>query len=123
MVAPPLLSELLRELADSGAIYQDAATGRWTANSDDGTLALPPSVRTVIGTRVSRLGDEAAKVLSTAAVIGREFDLDLLVEATGADDDDVIEILERAHRAALVSETPGVAGRYSFSHALIQHTL
>ena len=80
-------------------------------------------MRTVIGTRVSRLGEEATKVLSTAAVIGRDFDLDLLVESTGADDDDVIEILDRAHRVALVSEIPGIAGRYSFSHALIQHTL
>jgi len=120
---PFFVSELLRELAESGAIYQDAATGRWAAASDDGVLALPPSVRTIIGTRVSRLGEEATKVLSTAAVIGRDFDLDLLVEATGVDEDQVIDLLDEAHHAALVSEIPGIAGRYSFSHALIQHTL
>jgi class 3 adenylate cyclase/tetratricopeptide (TPR) repeat protein len=120
---PFFVSELLRELSESGAIIQDAATGRWTAASDDGTLALPPSVRTVIGTRVSRLGEEATKTLSAAAVIGRDFDLDLLAETTKVDEDALIDLMEEAQRAALVVEVKGAPGRYSFSHALVQHTL
>ena len=53
--------------------------GAGPQRDDDGVTRPSPSVRTVIGTRVSRLGEEATKVLSTAAVIGRDFDLDLLV--------------------------------------------
>ena len=63
-------------------IYQDASTGRWTADDTEGQLALPHSVRAVIGSRLARLGDEATKVLSTASVIGRDFDLDLSAATT-----------------------------------------
>jgi class 3 adenylate cyclase/tetratricopeptide (TPR) repeat protein len=119
---PFFVAEVLRNLSESGAIYQDV-TGRWTTNDTEGHLALPHSVRTVIGTRVSRLGEEAAKVLSTASVIGRDFELDLLAETTKADEDELIDLLEEAQRAAVVQEFPGAPGRYSFSHALIQHTL
>ena len=119
---PFFVAEVLRSLSESGAIIQDA-TGRWTASDDEDRMALPHSVRTVIGTRVSRLGEEATRILSTASVIGREFDLDLLAEAAGADEDELIDLLERAKMAAVVLEVPGSPGRYSFSHALIQHTL
>ena len=47
-------------------------------------MALPDSVREVIGARVGRLGPDAERVLSTAAVIGRDFDLDVLARATGS---------------------------------------
>ncbi|MGD0638944.1 MAG: AAA family ATPase, partial [Nitrososphaerales archaeon] len=120
---PFFVAEVLRNLSESGDIYQDAATGRWTAKEADGELALPHSVRTVIGTRVSRLGEGATKVLSTASVIGRDFDLDLLAETTKVGEDELIDLLEEAQHAAVVNELPDSPGRYSFSHALIQHTL
>ena len=53
---PFFVAEVLRELSESGAIVQDDA-GRWVApESENGILALPQSVRAVIGTRVNRLG-------------------------------------------------------------------
>ena len=120
---PLFVAEVLRSLSESGAIYQDPATGRWTAADSNGHLALPHSVRAVIGTRVSRLGDEATRVLSTASVIGRDFDLELLAETAAMDEEDLIDLLEQAQHAALVNELADSPGRYSFSHALIQHTL
>jgi len=51
----PLLSEVLRHLAETGAIYQDEA-GQWTTAESLGSLALPDSVREVVGGRVARLG-------------------------------------------------------------------
>jgi len=119
---PFFVAEVLRHLSESGAIVQDA-TGRWTTTDTEGRLALPHSVRAVIGTRVSRLGEEATKILSTASVIGRDFDLDLLAETTALDEDELIDLLEQAQMAAVAQEVPGSPGRYSFSHALIQHTL
>ena len=87
------------------------------------TTVLPDSVREVVGGRVVRLGKEAERVLALAAVIGREFDLDLLAQAAGASEDDVLDILDGAAGAALVSEFPDTPGRFQFTHALIQHTL
>ena len=62
---------------DTGAIHQNRA-GRWVATGTLDRSALPESVREVIGGRIVRLGPEAERVLSTAAVIGRDFDLDVL---------------------------------------------
>jgi hypothetical protein len=119
---PFFVSEMLRHLSETGAIYRDA-TGRWAAAGALDQMALPESVRVVIGARVGRLGRGAARVLSVAAVIGRDFDLDLLALATGTSEDELLDVLDAAAAVALVREPPGLAGRYSFAHALIQHTL
>ena len=66
---------------------------------------------------------ETERVLSLAAVIGRDFDLDLLARTANATEDEVLDILEAATAAALVRELTDAPGRYNFAHALIQHTL
>jgi class 3 adenylate cyclase/tetratricopeptide (TPR) repeat protein len=119
---PFFVSEVLRHLAETGAIYQDAS-GRWVSDTTVDQVALPDSVREVIGARVLRLGPDAGRVLSTAAVIGRDFDLDVLARATNMSDDDLLDVLDAAATVALVREMSDAAGRYSFAHALIQHTL
>ena len=119
---PFFVSQVLRHLSETGAIYQDA-TGRWVTEDSLEKLALPDSVRMVIGARVGRLGQDAGKVLSLAAVIGRDFDLDLLARAAKATEDEVLDILEAATAASLVRELADTPGHYSFAHALIQHTL
>jgi class 3 adenylate cyclase len=118
---PFFVSELLRHLSETGAIYRDT-TGRWAAESAVEQLALPDSVRVVIGARVGRLGKDAGRALSMASVIGRDFDLDLLALATKTSEDDLLDILDAAASVALVREVADT-GRYSFAHALIQHTL
>ncbi len=119
---PFFLSEVLRYLAETGAIYQDQA-GQWMTAESLGPLALPDSVREVVGGRVARLGDRAERSLSIAAVIGRRFDFDLLTKATRFPEDEVLEILEAATAAALVREVAGPPGHYTFAHALIRHTI
>jgi len=119
---PFFVSEMLRHLSETGAIYRDA-TGRWTVVAALEQIALPDSVRVVIGARVGRLGKDAGRVLSVAAVIGRDFDLDLLALATGTSEDELLDVLDAAAAVALVRELTGLAGRYNFAHALIQHTL
>ena len=77
----------------------------------------------MIGARVGRLGQDAERVLSVAAVIGRDFDLDVLARATKTSEDDLLDILDARPRVALVRELARRSGRYNFAHALIQHTL
>ena len=119
---PFFVSELLRHLSETGAIHRDA-TGRWVAEDSLDQTALPDSVREVIGARVGRLGSNAGRVLSMAAVIGRDFDLDVLARATETTEDEVLDILDAATRVALVHEVANAPGRYNFGHALFQHTL
>jgi hypothetical protein len=118
---PFFVSEVLRHLSETGAIYQDIG-GRWVAEDSFEQIALPDSVREVIGGRVVRLGEDAERVLSMAAVIGRDFDLDVLARATKTTEDVLLDILDAAAAVALVREVVDT-GRYNFAHALIQHTL
>lgn len=118
---PFFLGEVLRYLSETGAIYQDAA-GQWM-QADSLIPALPDSVREVVGGRVARLGDRAERSLSFAAVIGRNFDIDLLTRVTRFTEDELLEILHAASTAALVREVAGPPGHYAFAHALIRHTI
>ena len=120
---PFFVGEMLRHLSETGAIYQDGRTGRWTAAADFEEMAMPDSVRLVIGARVARLGEVVSQVLPLAAVIGREFDFDLLARVTERSEDELLDVLDAAAAASLVREVANAPGRYCFSHALIQHTL
>ncbi len=118
---PFYLTEMLRHLLETGVITE-APDGRCTAG-DITAAGLPDSIREVVRARLSRLGIDAIRSLSTAAVIGQEFDLDLLASTTGLEDDDLLDVLESAVRAALISQLPNQAGRFRFAHSLVQHTL
>jgi len=119
---PFFVSEVLRHLSETGAIYQDA-TGRWVAVASLDSTTLPESVRVVVGSRVGRLGREAQQVLSQAAVIGQDFDLDVLCRSTGTSEDDLLDALDAAAAVALVREKADAPGHYRFAHALIRRTL
>ncbi len=114
--------ELLRHLTESGAIVQDDG-GRWRLVGEVDDLGLPQSVREVIGRRVERLGSDARTALSAAAVIGRDFDLDLLVAVADLPEARLLDLLDEAVVASLLQESAERAGRFTFTHALVEHTL
>jgi class 3 adenylate cyclase len=119
---PFFAGEVLRHLTESGAIVQEQG-GRWRLVGNIAELGLPQSVREVIGRRVERLGPDARTALSAAAVIGRDFDFDLLSEVVELSEDRLLDLLEQGVAASLLTESPERAGRFTFSHALVEHTL
>jgi class 3 adenylate cyclase len=119
---PFFAGELLRHLAESGATVQKGG-GRWQLVGDVTELGLPQSVREVVGRRVERLGADARTALSAAAVVGRDFDLDLLVAVVEFDEARLLDLLEQAVAASLLQEISERAGRFTFTHALVEHTL
>jgi len=119
---PFYTAELLRHLLESGAVYRQEG-GAWTVRGPLSELGLPASVREVVGRRVERLGEETRKALSTAAVIGRDFDVDLLLGVSDHSEDALLALLEEAVGASVLTESASVPGRFSFAHALINHTL
>jgi hypothetical protein len=116
---PFFVSEVLRHLAESGAIVQ--AGGRWSATSSPEERLLPEGIREVVGRRVNMLGEQTQQALSAAAVIGAEFGLAVLAAVSGRSDDELIDALESALAARLIVEA-GV-DRYRFAHALVRQTL
>lgn len=119
---PFFAGELLRHLTESGAIAQDDG-GRWQLVGGVEDMGLPQSVREVIGRRVERLGSDARTALSAAAVIGRDFDLDLLVAVAELPEARLLDLLDEAVAASLLQEDSERAGRFTFTHALVEHTL
>ena len=119
---PFYLVEMMSHLWETGVITE-SLDGRCSAPADFTALSLPAGIRDVLRARVSMLGSDVSRVLSEAAVIGQEFELDVLAHTTGLDRDRLLDLLEVAGRTALVDEAPDQPGRFRFAHALVQHTL
>lgn len=119
---PFFVGEVLRSLVESGRLLFDPSTERWTIDRST-PLGLPPSVRDVIGRRVDRLGSDAAEVLTLAAVIGRSFELELLMRLIDLTESELLDRLEAAVAASLLHESTERVGRFRFVHALINQTL
>jgi predicted ATPase len=66
-------------------------------------------VREVIGRRLGRLSEATSRVLGLAAVIGRQFDVALLATIAETSEDAVLDALEEATAAALVTEVRAAA--------------
>ncbi|MBB2911136.1 DNA-binding SARP family transcriptional activator [Streptosporangium becharense] len=95
------------------------------AVSDRATAAevisgVPSGVRDVLRRRIARLPGPAQQILLQAAVIGRDVDVDVLVDVSG-DEDAVVDAVEAALLAGLVTE-PG-PGMLRFDHDLVRDTL
>jgi class 3 adenylate cyclase len=119
---PFFVGEMLRHLSESGALAQ-TADGRWVLRQRLDELGMPQSVREVVHRRVERLGEGCRRALATAAVIGRDFDVELLLRVVPDDPEQLIDVLEAAAQASLLQERPERAGWFSFAHNLINHTL
>jgi class 3 adenylate cyclase/tetratricopeptide (TPR) repeat protein len=118
---PFFVEEVLAHLAESGALQQENDEWRLTRPLDQ--LGVPEGVREVVGRRLSRLGAAANRALSVGAVVGREFDLDVVAHVAGLSADELLDILDNCVAVRIVVEAPGVPGRFGFSHALIRQTL
>jgi DNA-binding SARP family transcriptional activator len=82
---------------------------------------IPTIVADVIRRRAQRLPLDSQAALAVAAVIGREFSLDVLQVATGLDEERAFEAMEAALMTRTVVETG--EGRYCFAHSLVNDTL
>ena len=86
-------------------------------------IQIPQGVREVVGRRLSHMSEQCNRLLTIASVIGREFSLDTLEALRELSEVRVLDAVEEAVAARLISEVPRVVGSYSFSHALIRETL
>ena len=116
---PFFVGEIVRNLVESGALV--VRDGRWTSDLTLADVGLPEGVREVVGRRISRLDDDTQRALSVAAVIGAEFDVRVLADVVGIDEDDALDQLDRARATGLVNEVG--LDRYRFGHTLVRTTL
>jgi DNA-binding CsgD family transcriptional regulator len=121
---PLFVRELLRFLLSEHLLEErDGALRR--VGDESLTGRMPEGLRDVVGKRLSRLSSTTNQVLRVASVIGREFQLEVLLRVHPRTEDELESALEEAVVAALVEERSvvGATVTYRFSHAFFQQTL
>ena len=110
------VEEMVRDLVDRGVLV--GSRGSYRREGDADQIAVPPTVHSVVAARIDRLPSQAKSVLNAAAVIGSNFDLDvmqaLLPDADRADLADLVSV-------ELIDQIEFVPhDRYCFRHALVR---
>ena len=85
---------------------------------------MAAGLRDVVDLRMSHLSTKAHQALSIAAVVGRDFRLDVLQRVTGWPAEELFSALEEAHERAII-ETYAMVGTvgFRFAHAVFSETL
>ena len=78
---------------------------------------LPPTVQSVLATRLAQLSPQTREVAHVAAVIGRAFSFPALVRASGQEEDSVVRGLDELWQRRIVREQSAATPEsYDFSH-------
>jgi tetratricopeptide (TPR) repeat protein len=113
---PFFVNEVVRLLVVEGQLDRSRV-------SPTSGVRIPESVREVIGRRLDQLSEECNRILTLASVIGRIFSIELLDPMSDISTDELLELLDEAVAARVITELPETIGRYTFVHALIRETL
>ncbi len=92
------------------------------AMREDGTTrpSLPENLQETVRHRVRRLGRDAERLLSAAALVGLRFPFEIARRAAGLDPEAALDALELGVDARIVEES---AGEYRFRHALTRQAM
>jgi DNA-binding SARP family transcriptional activator len=84
---------------------------------------IPTGLRDAMRTRLARLSEGCRGVLVHASVIGPEFDIPLLAHVARREPAELLDPLDEAVAAGVVSDVPDALGRFRFAHALMRESL
>ena len=118
---PLFIAQLLRALAESGSIWHNGTRWEWSPVSE---LRLPASRNELIAQRLGRFSSSTQAILVTAAIVGREFDVGLLVAAAAGSEPVVKLAISEATIAGLLRPTfERKHGAFAFAHDEIADVL
>jgi DNA-binding SARP family transcriptional activator len=92
---------------------------RWLPRRTD-DQAVPAGIVDVVRRRLAQLAPDVVDVLTTAAVIGATFDLDVLAGAADMDRDALFDFVDIATVHRVVEPEPQRPNRYQFSHDVVR---
>jgi adenylate cyclase len=114
---PFFVVELFRHLKDEGRLFD--TRNEWKRDLDLDDVELPDTVRVVLERRITRVSSDTQNLLRAAAVLGPQFEPDLLEEVADVKSAAVTAALNEAERARIVT---GPSGRrditWRFAHQL-----
>jgi tetratricopeptide (TPR) repeat protein len=115
------VGQLMRHLFETGVLVR--RDGRWELERALADVGVPDGVREVISQRLARLPDGTRRALEAAAVLGDQFEVAVLTAALGDSELAVLQALDPAISARLVTEAATARADYRFVHALVRATL
>ncbi|HLF28278.1 MAG TPA: adenylate/guanylate cyclase domain-containing protein [Anaerolineae bacterium] len=115
---PFFVEEVIRSLLDAQMVVR--SNGHWRATREIENIALPDTLVGVITARLDRLDEASKQVAQTAAVIGREFQVDVLKDVYEANRavDPALGDLQR--RELIRQDSRTALPAYLFKHVLTQ---
>ncbi|MGE3590423.1 MAG: adenylate/guanylate cyclase domain-containing protein [Ilumatobacteraceae bacterium] len=119
---PLFVRELVLMLVDDGVLARDG--DRWRLTIDADAIEVPPTILSLLASRVERLPDDERQLVELASVVGSEFDRGTLIAIAPADLAGRLGgVIDRLRRKDLVEPTGQWAGDhpvYRFHHVLIR---
>lgn len=116
--APQLIDEVHRRTGGNPFFVEQTAR-LWHSGSPVSTI--PPGVREAVRQRLALLPEPVVSLLTSAALLGREFRRQVLAVVHGSPAPHVDRLLEPAVVARVVVPRP--SGQYAFAHDLLRETL
>jgi predicted ATPase len=114
---PYIVSELVREAREQHILQSD---GTLNLSALPAGPVVPPSVYSLIQSRLARLSDAARRVLDAGVAAGREFEFDVVAHAAGLSEDAALDALDELRAYGLVAERREATAQrlYTFDHTL-----
>jgi predicted ATPase len=113
---PLFIEEIYLSLVEDGTL---ARKGDVKLVKPVASLRIPPTVQGILASRIDRLPVDEKDLLQTAAVIGTEFQRDLIHALSGRSDVDLDCMLNDLQLAEFIYEQPALGTmEYTFKHAL-----
>ncbi len=118
---PFFLSQLVSALLEQGSLWHTGQRWEWSPVSE---LRLPSGVAGLIAQRLSRFSASSQTILTTAAILGRDFDVRLVVDAGAGSEPAVRLAMSEALGAGLIRpRSDRRAGGYAFRHGDVADSL
>jgi predicted ATPase len=119
---PFFVEEVLKAWVEEGRLLYESSQWNLLVGED---ASLPDGVADVIARRLGRVSGVQRDILGLAAVLGREFNFDVLLRmAPDLDEDALLDVVEELLRARLLEEVDhSHEDRYRFTHNKIQEVV
>jgi class 3 adenylate cyclase len=115
---PFFMEEMVQVLFDEGALVRNGSIRLIRPLAE---LKTPSTVQAILASRIDRLPAEEKSLLQMAAVLGRQFSVDLVKTIANVPEEELTRRLTDLQLAEFIYEQPAISDiEYKFKHALTQ---
>lgn len=104
MVPPEPVVDRLHAESGGNPHFLEELLKAWGDDPSGAKASIPPTLSAVVAQRTARLSERAREVVETAAVLGRECEMDTLISATGLPEVEVLDVIEELVQRRILSE-------------------